>query len=190
MSWETLLSGLIGALVGGLATFVSSWWSTKRQVKIQVELFEASQRINEDHNKRNLSKYCALAKKDIISSVIEIIKISNGNITAIIIGEDYDRLKIELQDILSIDDFSAMHKLYANFKRIGQWIESEENLSREVVKRKALEFCKELYGENLKSTIIQTGNGFESKDILIDNLNYKYKDLIKTLDQHSKINQV
>lgn len=191
MTWDVLLSGLIGAAIGGVFSIIGSLWATKSNIKSQREETELIAM-------RNLKLSAGIIYNDIISLLKEMVYMSNAEpIKNMGFGSHNSRYAdhvANLKDKLSPDEQYALHYLYGllmKFQGICQ-IETH-NLSElaayEMSLGKVFErFCRDVYG-NTENFRIQSGNlslqNFQI-DYALRTMEPPFKNLFNTLDELRK----
>ncbi|WP_167350883.1 hypothetical protein [Paenibacillus amylolyticus] len=173
---NSLVIGVIGALVGGVCSIYSASYQTKRQMKLQKLVEQAKQ-------KELLTRYCKLLRYEIITGIKQTIQISRSNESSkgltIINADNYSKF-VEVFELLSFDEMIALHELYSLLGTLRSWINRMGD-TREIVRSKGLAegICKQIFEGDFE--LLNKMKEIKTGDIL-ENLKPTYQSLLEKLN--------
>ena len=194
---ENLLSGLIGAVLGGsiagIGTYIGAKKTTQSNIDIQKELFENEQKIRLDEKLSKTRKYSELILIEILSWIeycilrINIVYSSNHASKHQDYNKDYRIYMDSFIGKMEYEDINNIIKIYGMIKKVTLNLETlgyqygdpiEITLASEIL-------VKELFGEDTYEYYVKLDPTIITQDSMVGKLKIEYLNLLRNLKEIS-----
>lgn len=187
------ISIIIGAIVGGVFSWIITKKSTDKTIEVQNKIFEDNRKYKEDIRERRSREYANIIRLDICTALfnsIRILKSINGkfdiDVYPIPMDRDYSIDVAYLKNKFQLRELSYIYQLYGIIEKLNKDTNkfryfNEEDYNN--VKMDCKMFLKKLYGDNFES-ILQFDIEKVSYEELYNNELIKagYKEVLSKLD--------
>lgn len=192
----SLVSALVGAIIGGVLSFMGSKSATRENIKEQREVSERLKNEEIINYKKGIANNCEVIYVDFVSAVWESLMIvkeidENELIPMIPVNKNYAfnvgyvSRKFHTAELIRINKFYGMiEKIRSDFENYDY-----EKSSREVVKTSIKVLLHQLYKEKLTEVFEYDFRMF-TIDLALNNLSTDYKLLFQKLKKLSSPNNI
>lgn len=197
MDWpESLISSIsiiIGAIVGGLFSWVITKKSTDKTIEVQNKLFKDKRKYAEDIRIRRSREYANIIRLDICTALfnsIRILKNTNNkfgiDIYPIPMDRDYSIDVAYLKSQFQLRELSYIYQLYGIIEKLNKDTNkfryfNEEDYNN--VKMDCRMFLKKLYGDNFSNILEFDIEKISYEELYNNNLiKVGYKKVLNKLD--------
>lgn len=183
MNWTNLLSGLIGAIIGGLASIIGGLWATNKNIAAQNALL-LKQEQNEDRKNHLLVKASAKTiHSDVMSAITEaqLIASSKKMPSGISVGTQYSQHITNLISFFDSNEIALIYKIYGHIERLKiDYQKFNEQNAFDPTRRDAKSFVKEIFGDN-EPLVMQFEKSHDQPHKYISLMKSEYKMLLEKL---------
>ncbi|MEK4193266.1 hypothetical protein [Paenibacillus sp. FSL L8-0323] len=184
LDWDILLSGLIGAFIGGVASILGGLWATNKNIKAQNE----HQLMQEEKEKARVQLLIKVSAKmiysDLLSAVFEarLVASSKKKPGGIPVGSQYSNHIANLIVEFEPDELASIYKIYGHIERLKTDFQNynDEN-AFDHTPRNCRYFIKEIFGDN-ESFINKLGPNDIGYEEVVQYMRIDYKSLFLKLN--------
>lgn len=187
------ISIVVGAIIGGMFSWIITKKSTDRTIEVQNKIVEDNRKYSENVREKKSREYANIIRLDICTALfssIRVLKAFNVNqfvdIYPIPVDKEYSSGIAYLKNYFQLKEMSYIYQLYGIIEKLNKDTNNfgySYNMDMNVIKRDFKLFLKKLYGERYR----------EMLEIDIDNIGYEqlydndiikngYKKVLKQLD--------
>ena len=160
---ETLISSvsiMIGAVIGGVFSWIVTKQSTDKTIEVQNKIVEDNRRYDESVRLKRSREYANIIRLDICTALFNSIRIlknigdkENVEITPIPMDREYSSGVVYLKNDFGLKEMSYIYQLYGIIEKLNRDTNNfnyYDNKSYELVNMDCRLFIKKLFGENLE----------------------------------------
>jgi len=182
---ETLISSvsiMIGAIIGGIFSWIVTKKSTDKTIEVQNKIVEDNRRYAENVRLKRSREYANIIRLDICTALFNSIRILKNSgskkdvdIYPIPMDREYSGGVAYLKNDFGLKEMSYIYQLYGIIEKLNRDTNNfnyYDEKSYDIVNMDCKMFMKKLFGENIKKIL----------EVDIDKVSYKdlyYNDLIK-----------
>ena len=193
---ETLISSIsimIGAIIGGVFSWIVTKQSTDKTIEVQNKIVEDNRRYDQSVRLKKSREYANIIRLDICTALFNSIRIlknvgnkENIEISPIPMDREYSSGVAYLKNDFALKEMSYIYQLYGIIEKLNRDTNNfnyYDNKSYELVNMDCRLLIKKLFGDNLEKILEVDIDEISYEDLYNNELTkYGYKIALKKLD--------
>lgn len=193
---ETLISSvsiMIGAIIGGVFSWIVAKKSTDKTIEVQNKIVEDNRRYAENIRLKRSREYANIIRLDICTALFNSIRIlkncsdkKNTEIYPIPMDREYSGGVAYLKNDFGLKEMSYIYQLYGIIEKLNRDTNNfnyYDDKSYEIVNRDCTIFIRKLFGENITKILEVDIDKISYKDLYYNNfIKEGYKETLRKLD--------
>jgi hypothetical protein len=193
---EPLISSvsiMIGAIIGGVFSWIVTKKSTDKTIEVQNRIVEDNRKYTENIRLKRSREYANIIRLDICTALfnsIRILKNSNGKKNAEIypipMDRGYSGGVAYLKNDFGLKEMSYIYQLYGIIEKLNRDTNNfnyYDDKSYEIISRDCTMFIRKLFGENITKILEVDIDKISYKELYYNNfIKEGYKETLRKLD--------